>query len=249
MANIVVKKDEAEVVMSLCGLVEQQAKEALEQYDTFHLGLSGGSLANFLCKGLPKINTDWAKWRLFFCDERLVPATSPDSTWGLYKAGLLQATPLEEGQFLLVDTDLCPEEAARNYQSQIETRLSGRLDLLLLGAGPDGHTCSLFPGHALLEEPAPGDGGRIVASITDSPKPPSERVTITLPVINDANCCIFAACGSSKASMMARLLADTEGEEVLPAQMVQPTSGKLYWVLDQGAAAMLMMKMMVAGKQ
>jgi len=248
MANIVVKKDEDEVVAELCRLVEQQAKDALEKYDRFHIGLSGGSLVKFLCKGLPKISTDWSKWLLFFCDERLVPEDHPDSTWGLYKSGLLKAVPLTNDQFLLVDTSLNPEEAAKDYQAQLETRLSSRLDLLLLGAGPDGHTCSLFPGHALLEEPAPEDGGRRVACITDSPKPPPERVTLTLPVINKSECCIFAACGTGKASMMKRLLGEQDEDSLLPAQMVQPSSGKLYWVLDQSASALLMMKMMTRGK-
>lgn len=243
MADIVVKKDEGAVVVELCRLIEQQAREAIEQHGTFHLGLSGGSLAKFLCQGLPGITTDWTKWILFFCDERMVPADCPDSTWGLYRTDLLQSVPLTESQFLVVDTSLSPEESAREYQAQIETRLSSRLDLLLLGAGPDGHTCSLFPRHALLEEPAPEEGGRTVAAILDSPKPPPCRVTLTLPVINKAGCCIFAACGSSKATMMARLLGG-DNEDLLPAQMVQPVSGKLHWVLDQSAAALVMMKMM-----
>ena len=63
----------------------------------------------------------------------------------------MQATPLTEDQFLVVDTSLGVEEAAREYQGQLEARLQARLDLLLLGAGPDGHTCSLFPGHPLLK--------------------------------------------------------------------------------------------------
>jgi len=247
MSNIIVKKDEGAVVVELCRLIQEEAQEAIDKHGSFHLGLSGGSLAKFLCQGLPNINTDWTKWILFFCDERLVEASDPDSTWGLYRTQLLKAVPLTEQQFLVVDTSLSPEEAAKEYQAQIESRLSSRMDLLLLGAGPDGHTCSLFPGHHLLLQPGPEDGGCIVACIQDSPKPPPCRVTLTLPVINKAQCCIFAACGSSKASMMARLLGQhQQEEELLPAQMVQPQSGKLHWILDQPAAAMLMMKMMTA---
>lgn len=245
MANIIVKRDEAAVVAELCRLVEQEAREAVAATGTFHLGLSGGSLAGFLCKGLPKIETDWSAWRLFFCDERLVAPEDKDSTWGLYRSGLVQETPLTEEQFLVVDTTLPAQEAASDYAGQLACRLGGRLDLLLLGAGPDGHTCSLFPGHQLLKEPALGDGGRTVAPITDSPKPPPSRVTLTLPAIAASGCCVFAACGAGKAEMMGRLLGPVkEGQERLPAQMVQPVSGKLHWILDDAAATVVMMKMM-----
>jgi len=245
---VVVRPDEAGVVAELCRIVEAEARTALSADRgpdaTFHLGLSGGSLAKFLVAGLPKIATDWTRWRLFFCDERLVPEDSPDSTWGVYQAGLLQVTPLTRDQFLVVNTGLEPEAAARDYQAQLVDRLGGprpRLDLLLLGAGPDGHTCSLFPGHPLLAEPGPDSGGRLVASVTDSPKPPPCRVTLTLPAVNSARCCVFAAAGQGKAETMARLLGPMGvGEEELPARRVRPgAGGRLYWILDQGAASLL----------
>ena len=178
----IIKKeaDEAAVIKSFCSLIERKAAAALEDPGaTFNLGLSGGSLAKFLCQGLPSIQTEWARWRLFFCDERLGEGESSDSTWGLYLSSLVPATPLTPAQFLTVNTSLAPEEAASDYQARLVELTGLRLDLLLLGAGPDGHTCSLFPSHPLLAEPA---GARVVAHITDSPKPPPARVTLTLPV-------------------------------------------------------------------
>lgn len=97
--------------------------------------------------------------------------------------------------------------------------------------GPDGHTCSLFPGHSLLTE-----ANSLIAPIFDSPKPPPCRVTMTYPLINNARCCVFAMAGEAKANMAKRILKDKED---LPAGRVQPTNGNLYWIVDQAAASLL----------
>ncbi|NXS83846.1 6PGL phosphogluconolactonase, partial [Erpornis zantholeuca] len=106
-----------------------------------------------------------------------------------------------------------------------------QFDLLLLGMGPDGHTCSLFPGHALLQERRP-----LIAAIVDSPKPPRARVTMTLPLLNLARSLLILASGASKSCTVQRILEGEEEEELLPAARVQPRSGHLRWLLDQEAA-------------
>lgn len=152
---------------------------------------------------LQSIKSDLTKWQFFFCDERFVPETDSDSTYGLYKNALMPKISLNEDQFIWIDISGTVEESAADYERKIlkefnmEKAVVPRFDLLLLGMGPDGHTCSLFPGHALLEE-----HHKLIAAIEDSPKPPPKRVTMTLPLINNATCCIFAMCGEGKADMV-----------------------------------------------
>lgn len=103
------------------------------------------------------------------------------------------------------------EKAAMDYVKKLSIYFPSnyipRFDLLLLGMGPDGHTCSLFPGHPLLEETSVW-----VASITDSPKPPPCRITLTFPVINNTRLAIFIATGESKASMIKVIPIDYQRE-------------------------------------
>ena len=101
-----------------------------------------------------------------------------------------------------------------------------------LGMGPDGHTCSLFPGHDLLNEKE-----KIVAPIKDSPKPPLERVTLTLPVLNSAKAVAFVSTGDGKKEMIKNVLKDKN--EAFPASRVCPLKGDLFWIVDKPAAAHL----------
>lgn len=165
--------------------------------------IKGGSILNYLCEAIPNINSDLSKWRLFFCDERFVRETNKDSTFGGYKANLIPKCTLTVKQFVRINTGLPLEECAKEYEARIlkefniEDGTIPQFDLLLLGMGPDGHTCSLFPGHDLLS-----DIDRLIAPINDSPKPPPYRITMTFPLINNARCCIFAMCGEGKAAIV-----------------------------------------------
>ncbi|XP_037966841.2 6-phosphogluconolactonase [Plutella xylostella] len=225
--------DENEVISKLASYTEKISNDAISKRGKFFIGLSGGSVVKFLCEGLPTLNTDWSKWVLAFCDERVVPEDSEDSTFGTYKRNLIPKTSLKEEQFITIKQGVSAEEAASDYTKKLTTAFGSTnytFDLLLLGMGPDGHTCSLFPGHPLLNEMS-----LKVAPITDSPKPPPERVTLTYPVINSARNCIFAITGAGKADMVKRIL---KGQEDLPSTRVKP-EGSLYWIVDSAAAAHL----------
>lgn len=169
---------------------------------------------------------------LFFCDERYVPESDIDSTYGAYKDLLVPKTGLSEDQFVKINIDIPLECCAINYERLImdHFKLGSGIpvfDLLLLGMGPDGHTCSLFPTHKLLNERE-----KLIAPIDDSPKLPPQRITMTYPIINNAKNCIFAMAGKGKAEMIRRIFIE---KEQLPAGLVQPTCGDLLWIVDKAA--------------
>ena len=161
---------------------------------------------------------------------------------GLYKK-LLAETPIKvDQQFIEVAVNLDVESAAVDYEDKLKSLMMmdrkehqhepPRIDLLLLGMGPDGHTCSLFPGHDLLNEKE-----KLVAAIKDSPKPPPERITLTLPVLNNAKAVAFVSTGEGKKEMIKNILKDQN--ESFPATRVNPKDGELFWIIDKPAASML----------
>ncbi|XP_055854057.1 probable 6-phosphogluconolactonase [Episyrphus balteatus] len=232
MVNYVLPNED-EVIQKLTNQIESLAKKAIADNGVFRVGLSGGSVINYLCRAIPAIDTDLSKWRLFFCDERFVPEADGDSTFGAYKSALIPVTKLQEDQFIKINTDLTLEECAKDYEEkilkefQMEDGSIPVFDLLLLGMGPDGHTCSLFPDHVLLNEKR-----RLITPIDDSPKPPPKRVTMTFPLINNANCCMFAICGAGKADIVKRIFVDKES---LPTGLVAPKNGNLVCIFDHAA--------------
>lgn len=223
----------------LAQLVASRAEKAVSSNGRFTLGLSGGSLVSMLSKELPALpNLDCSKWIVGFCDERVVTFDDPESTYGLYKNQLFPKVNIPDSGVLAINPCLPVKECAEDYTRKLKEIFPEEktpvFDMLLLGMGPDGHTCSLFPEHPLLEEIE-----KIVAPISDSPKPPPQRVTMTLPVVNSARCVVFVSTGGSKAPVLKQVLEGGGGPQPLPAARVVPTQGDLFWLIDDPAAAQL----------
>ena len=167
------------------------------------------------------------------------------SPWGRSdRSKSTRQPPRRAAQVLEIHEGLTAEQAATNYEgrmldvppSTLPRDDSGMpvLDCILLGTGPDGHIASLFPNHPAL---AVKEGW--ILPITDSPKPPPERITFTLPAINAAKAVLFLACGSGKAEVVHRALECQALPGAIPAQLVRPASGTVTWLLDLESSAQL----------
>ncbi|CAM9290532.1 unnamed protein product [Sphacelaria rigidula] len=231
-------------------LIERIAKlcrHSVEERGVFNVAVSGGSMPKILASLAGAEGVDWSKCKIWFADERCVPLDHGDSNYKAW-AELFSSSGIPKENVISVNTDLSPEDAAAAYETKLRASFpadgSDQLpcfDASLLGVGPDGHTCSLFPGHPLL-----GETGKWVAHIEDSPKPPPQRVTLTYPVLNNSRNVFFIGTGQSKASLLPQLLSVTEGgmlksaggSSPYPAARVTVAVGReLLWCVDQAAAS------------
>lgn len=223
-------------------------KAGLERHDAFKVAVSGGSLPKTLAKALlahgngsPEDTPQFDKWEIYFADERAVPLDHEDSNYKLLKDELLDKIPAALGapQVFPIDTQYLGDvqEMADQYEKVLVKSFAAKdsvklptFDLILLGCGPDGHTCSLFPGHPLLRET---DGW--VLSIDDSPKPPAKRITLSLPVVHHATKIAFVATGEGKKDILQKIF-DTEEGHALPCGLVnQGAEDKVSWFCDAAA--------------
>jgi 6-phosphogluconolactonase len=176
------------------------------------VALPGGSVAEAFFPILARSAIDWGLVEWFFADERAVPPDHLDSNYRLASELLFSKTSIDPVHVHRMHAEAeDPEAAASDYQSELMTELGvpPRLDMVLLGMGPDGHVCSLFPGHWALDE-----SERFVVVVTDSPKPPPRRFTLTLPALADA-VVVVAAFGASKAAAIQEVMENAKSP--LPA--------------------------------
>jgi 6-phosphogluconolactonase len=219
----------------LARLLEDQAGRAQEERGVCAVALPGGSVAGIFFPDLARAQCDWSRVAFFWGDERAVPPDHPESNYGLARRLWLDPAGVPASSVHRMPAD-APDlaRAARAYEEEM-TRVLGappRLDIALLGVGPDGHVCSLFPGHPLLLERE-----RSVAPIEDSPKPPPRRLTLTLPALWSAEVLVVAALGEGKAAVLRDALEDP-GSELPVALAMRGARGALV-LLDPPAASLL----------
>ncbi len=218
----------AELAEAAATWTAQRITRAVAERRACYLALAGGETPRGCYERLarPPYDTE-LPWRSVFVtwsDERQVPLDDPASNYAMAKAALLDHVPIPPEQVVPLVDD--PTPALRRIPA--DGRGWPRLDIIHLGLGEDGHTASLFPGSDALDEEQ-----ALVRVIHDAPKPPPDRLTLTLPVLNAARAVLFMVQGASKHEALARVL---RRDPRLPAGHVEPVDGELHFIVDRAAA-------------
>jgi 6-phosphogluconolactonase len=206
-------------------------RSAIASYGRFTVALSGGSTPKLLYAQLVRQPIEWRHVHVFWGDERCVPPDHPDSNYGLAQRTLLSHVDIPPQNVHRLPGELAPARAAQQYEDELRSSLGTppRFDLILLGMGADAHTASLFPGTLALHE----QQRWVVANYVD--KLQATRLTLTLPVINQASNVIFLITGSDKAAALRSVWHGPYDPDRFPAQSVALTTGRVSWLVDRAA--------------
>lgn len=182
-------------------------------------------------ESFPALKVDWARVHVFFGDERNVPVSDPESNEGQAREALLDHVNIPADNihgYGLGDKDLIT--AAADYETAVQRFAPNGFDLHLLGMGGEGHINSIFP-----DTDAVWEKERLVVAVTDSPKPPAERVTLTLPAVNSAGRVWLLVSGAEKAEAAGHVVRRSPAEE-WPAAGATGTEETVVFVADNAAA-------------
>jgi 6-phosphogluconolactonase len=238
--EIRVLPDPAEAAIAAARELVAAAADGFHDHGAFRPAFSGGSTPRLLFETLATAAfrplVDWMRARIFFVDERCVSPANPRSNYRLAKEHLLDPLGVPAENVFRMRGEEEPGRAAGEYEAILKREFARedhfpRLDFVLLGLGPDGHTASLFPGTRALEETR-----RWVAA-NHVPKLGEWRLTLTLPVLNAARRAVFFVVGEGKRDAVSAVLRAKEEAPTLPASLVRPTDGSLVWIVDEAAAA------------
>jgi len=221
-------------------LFARLAADAVKIRGRFGVALSGGQTPGrtyeLLARPPFREQVDWERIHIFWGDERCVPPQDPRSNARLARRAWLDQVPLPPGRIHPISCQPSPAAGAREYEILLRQFCAGTppgLDLVFLGLGEDGHTASLFPDNAALEE-----GERWTAAVY-VPAQGLHRVTLTPAFINQARVVAFLVTGTAKARALREVLQGPRAPRRLPAQLINPEPGELYWLVDQEAAGEL----------
>lgn len=213
---------------------------AVEQRGRCNAVLAGGGTPRLMyqllgatpyCQSIP-----WEKIHIYWGDERCVPGNDKQSNQLMARQSLLDHVPIPEANIHPIIYDGSPSLAAQQYENILRSTFGDQIpqfDIVFLGMGDDGHTASLFPGTNALKVQ-----DRWVSEVYVATQN-VYRVTLTAPVLNQAAAIVFLVAGSTKAHVIKEVIEGRQDNKDLPAQLIKPLQGELYWLLDQGAAALL----------
>jgi 6-phosphogluconolactonase len=214
--------------------------DSVRLHGRFSVALAGGSTPRSLYHLLASQFRDqipWTKVHVFWGDERYVPPGDPQSNYRMAREALLDHVPCPAGNVHPMPTHLSdPDVAARDYENTLRGYFSKEwphFDLVLLGLGEEGHTASLFPRSAALEEKQ-----RWVIAV-EAPAEPPLRLTLTLPVFTHAANVHFLVGGSNKARALHQVLTGSPDPKNYPAAGVRPVQGTVIWWVDRQAAVLV----------
>jgi 6-phosphogluconolactonase len=202
-----------------------------------HLALSGGTTPGRTYELLARAMPDWDGISVWFADERCVGPRDEQSNFRLAQDTLLAPAGIPPERTYRMEGELGPEQGAERYAGALRDHISPRdggdgelpvLDVIVLGIGPDGHVASLFPGASTL------DAGEqaVCLPVRDSPKPPPERITLSLAVLRAARCCVLLATSAEKSDAISAMLG--EPSKHVPASLLR--RGRLSVIVDDAAA-------------
>ena len=242
--EMMVGRDPGEVGHLAARLFAERAEHAIATRGNFTVALSGGATPRALYSTLTlppyRQTLPWPETHFFWGDERCVPPTHPESNYQMVKEVLLMKVPVPAENIHRIPAELQgPQIAADAYEQTLHMHplLGGRpfpqFDLILLGLGSDGHTASLFPGSEVLNEKERWVLAPFISKLS------THRITLTPPVINHAAVILFVVTGDPKAGIVKEVLESEYRPDQLPAQLIRPEHGKLYWLIDRAASSRL----------
>lgn len=233
MTRLTTCPDDETVAQRAAAHIARAVERAREERGAAHVALSGGTTPGRTYELLGAEGAALQGLEVWFADERCVGPQDEDSNYLLASRTLLASGAIPPERVHRMLGELGPEEGARRYAQELTAGVPLAeglpvLDLIVLGIGPDGHVASLFPGAATL------DAGReaICLGVSDSPKPPPQRITLSLPVLRAARGCLLLATGASKADAVDGMLG--EPSRHVPASLLRRE--RLTVMLDDAAA-------------